>query len=103
MARRGRKPKGPMSLWDKVKAVDENFAVGINAMSEKDIREKLVTMANEDNTFEKSREDDSDLRSLREQLKTAGQTYTVPLTNNKLRRRLCLQTLKERGQLDEPA
>lgn len=102
MARRGRPPKGPKSLWDRVNEIDPDFAGSINGMTDEALREKLVTMANEDNKIEQAREVDTDLKSLREQLKTAGETYSVPLKSNKLRRRLTLQTLKERGKLADP-
>jgi hypothetical protein len=98
MARRGRR-SGPKTVWDRVKDFDPNFAAEINGLTTEALKTKLVTFADEDDKTEKAREEDPDLKSLREELKTAGETYSVPLKRNKLRRKLVLETLSGRGQL----
>lgn len=94
-----RKPKGPESLWDKVKKFDEDLATRITVMTDDELVKKLTGYADDDDKIEDAKSKDGDLVSLREQLKTANETYTIPLKENKLRRKLVLQTLKERGKL----
>jgi hypothetical protein len=94
-----RAPKGPETLYDKVKKFDEDLAVGVNAMSSDDLKSKLVGLSRDDSAIEDARELDSDLKSIQEELTTAKQTYSVPLKQNKLRRKLILDTLKGRGAL----
>lgn len=99
MARKSRKPKQPKTLWDKVHEFDANFAAEINGMTEAILKARLVTFADEDNRTEDARELDTDLKTIKENLKTANETYSVPLKQNKLRRRLILDTLKGLGKL----
>ena len=94
-----RKPRAKKSLWDKVHDIDPGFATGINTMTDDEIATKLVEMANEDGRIEAAKEDDLDLKRAREELSECNKTYSVPLGNNKLRRKLCLETLQGRGKL----
>lgn len=97
MARR--KIKLPKTLWDKVREFDEDLAVTVNSATDESLKGRLVNLSKEDDGLEDAKSKDSDLISLREQLTTANQTYSVPLKQNKLRRKLILQTLQERGKL----
>lgn len=95
-----KKPKkGPETLYDKVKKFDEDLAVRVNVMTDQELLDKLTRYADDDDKIEDAKAQDTDLVSLREQLKTANDTYNVPLKQNKLRRKLVLQSLKERGKL----
>lgn len=96
---RPKKVKAPKTLWDKVREFDENFAVGINSMDDDEMKQKLVSLAGEDDQIEKAREDDTDLASKKEEVKTANETYSVPLKQNRMRRKLVLKTLGERGKM----
>jgi hypothetical protein len=98
MAKR-RAPKGPETLYDKVKKFDEELATRVTVLTDDELTKKLTTFADEDDRVEGAREQDTDLAHIRTELKTANETYTVPLKRNKLRRKLVLQTLKERGKL----
>lgn len=89
--------KGPKSLFDKVNEVDPSFAEEVYALREDQLKEKLVTMARHDTEVEEARKNDTDLQSLREQVKVAGQTYSEPLKANKLKRKLIFEVLSTRG------
>jgi hypothetical protein len=99
MGRGKGKAKGPVTLWDKVNKFDTNFAVEIQTMTSEALSAKLVTVANHDEQIESAREADSDLISLAEQLKTAKETYTVPLKENRMRKKLIIEYLRSRGNL----
>jgi len=94
-----RAKKGPETLWDKVKKFDSDLAVGINGMTEDELKGRLVSIAEGDRKLEDAKEVDVDLISARENLKTCNETYSRPLKENKLRRRLILETLEGRGKL----
>jgi len=93
--------KGPKTLWDKVNAIDSTFAAEIYSRSDESLKDGLVTMANHANSIEEAKENDPDLKSIKEQLKTANQTYSEPLNAIKLKRKLSIQVLRERGKLGE--
>lgn len=101
MAKRGRPAGQPKTLWDKVKDIDEDFAVGINGMSDDQLREKLVNFANESMMYEDKKAADKDLKRLTTEKKTASDTYDEPMKAIKLKRRLAIQTLRERGKLSD--
>lgn len=93
-------PKMPKTLWDKVKDVDETFATEIYSYTDEQLKDRLVTFANEQDKIETAKADDQDLKRLTEEKKTASESYDVPNKGIKLKRKLVLQTLKERGKLD---
>lgn len=101
MARGRRKFKAPETLWDKVKKIDEQYATEIYTLTDEAIKEKLVNFANETQLYEDKKSTDTDLKRLTEERKTAADTYDVPLKGIKLKRRLAIQTLRERGKLSD--
>jgi len=96
MARRAR--KGPKTLWDKVKDIDETFAQEVYSATDENLRNRLSTIAIQMTLNENEMEKDQDLKSLREQAKQAAKTYTEPLAALKLKRKLCYKILEERGK-----
>ena len=97
MSLRFRKNKGPETLEDKVRKIDPDLADGVASMSTDELKNRIVKISQVDEQFEAARRDDQDLKSLQEQLNVARETYSVPLKANKLRRKLILSVLKERG------
>ena len=91
--------KGPKSIFDKVNEIDPAFAEEVYALREDQLKDKLVTMAKHDTEIEEARKNDTDLLSLREQVKVANQTYSEPLKANKLKRKLIFDVLSTRGTL----
>jgi ABC-type Fe3+-hydroxamate transport system substrate-binding protein len=98
MGRKGGR-KGPATLFDKVKALDPDFVETIYSATDEKLNEKLAGLAKTATTFENARDNDHDLKSLREQLKEAGKTYSEPLTACKLKRKLIYKILEERGKV----
>jgi len=94
-----RQSKNPKTVFDKVKDLDPDFAQEVNTMTDTDLKEKVIVLTKYSMEIEEARKEDQDLASLKEQLKTANQTYTEPLKANKLKRQLILDVLKNRGKL----
>ena len=94
-----RKKKGPKTLVDKVREIDSAFADEVYSMTDEGLRNRVITTSKEDLEIEAAKKDDMDLLSLKEQVKVASETYTEPMKANKLRRKLALQVLGERGKL----
>jgi hypothetical protein len=96
VARRSR--KGPMTLWDKVKKIDAEFAEGVYSLSDDQLNNKLIDIAKQSTLNENEMAKDTDLKSLREQAKVAAETYTIPLKALKMKRQLIYKVLEERGK-----
>jgi hypothetical protein len=94
-----RKAKGPKTLWDKVHDVDPSFATSVNTMTEKELREAVVEIDSQDERILKAKEDDFDLKRVREELSEANKSYSEPLKRNALKRKLAITTLQDRGNL----
>jgi hypothetical protein len=94
-----RSKKGPKTVFDIVKEFDEAFATEVFSLSDDKLKDSLTHISGEDEQIEKAREEDPDLPSLREELKTAGETYSIPLKRNRFKKKLILQILQERGKL----
>lgn len=101
MTRKRKGPKLPKSLWDQVKEVDEQFATEIYSLTDDQLKEKLINFANEQQLYEDRKSSDPDLKRLTEERKTVADTYDMPLKAIKLKRRLAIQTLRERGKLSD--
>lgn len=91
-------PKGPPTLYDKVKAVDEDFVNAVYTYSDEQLNEKLSEMAKTTSFQELERDADQDLKSLKEQANEAAKTYSLPLNALKLKRKLIYSILAERGK-----
>lgn len=94
-----RPSKNPKTVFDKVKDLDPDFAQEVNTMTDTDLKERVIVLTKYSMEIEEAKKEDQDLASLKEQLKTANQTYTEPLKANKLKRQLILDVLKNRGKL----
>lgn len=98
MGRGRRFPKGPKSLRDKVRDIDTSFADGVYSMTDDDLKNRLAHYSKEQATIEDAKKEDVDLKRLRGETKTASESYTVPLKAIKLKTRLVLEVLKDRGK-----
>lgn len=85
-------------MSDKVREFDEAFADEVNTMKDEDLKSRLVKFEQECQQIEDARKDDQDLARIREELKTANETYTVPLKQHKFRKKLILDVLQGRGK-----
>lgn len=91
--------RGPKTLFDKVKEIDPYFAEEVYSATDDKLNEKLSTIAKEMTTNEIARDNDLDLKRLKEQARVAGETYSVPLKACKLKRQFIYNILKERGKI----
>lgn len=92
------KRKGPKTLHDLVNEIDPTFANEIYALSDSQINEKLISMAKYKSELEEAQKADTDLQSLREQVRVANKTYTEGFKALKLKRKLACKVLIERGK-----
>lgn len=91
--------KGPKTLFDKVKEIDPYFIEEVYKATDDNLNSRLSTIAKEMTTHENARDNDPDLKKMREQLKSAGETYSKPLNALKLKRKLIYKILEERGKV----
>jgi hypothetical protein len=99
MGRRGRMPRGPKSLIDKVRDIDPTFADEAYSLSDDDIKAKMLTMAKHRSEIEAAKKTDSDLKSKQMEVREANKTYSEPLKAIKLKTDLSLEILKDRGKI----
>lgn len=92
-------PKGKKSLYDQVNALDAAFASQVFAMSDDALRNKLIELAKYEEELLNAKEQDPDLSSARQALQTALSAYSQPLKASRLKRKLILQILTERGKI----
>lgn len=96
MAKRGR--KGPKTLEDKVRDLDQEFVNEVRAGTTDAIKDRLIKMDKYEVELQEAKKEDMDLASKREALKVANQTYSEPLNAIKLKRAFALKVLAEKGQ-----
>jgi hypothetical protein len=99
MGRRGRAPRGPKSLIDRVRDLDPTFADEAYSLSDEALKEKLVTMSKHGQDIDTAKKADQDIKTKREELKVMNQTYSEPLKAIKLKTKLSLEILADRGKL----
>jgi len=97
MARKGPR-KGKKTLEEKVSDFDPYFVEEIRSSTGELIKEKLINLDKHESEINEAKENDEDLKTKREALKFANQTYSEPLSAIKLKRAFALQVLKEKGQ-----
>jgi hypothetical protein len=88
--------KGPKTLFDKVKEIDPYFVQEVYVDTDEKLNERLLGIAQDQDTNELAQESDTTIKSLREQLRVANETYNRPLKACKLKRKLIVQIQKER-------
>ena len=98
MARKFKAPRGPKTLFDKVKDIDPSFLEEVYVLSEEQLKAKLVGILSEQTRLEKAKEDDKDLQQKQEQARVAGETYSIPFKAIKLKRQMIFKVLEERGK-----
>jgi hypothetical protein len=91
--------KSKKSLIEKVREIDEHFAEEAYSLTDDQLKDKMVSLAKYDEELEVAKENDQDLQEKQEQAKVANETYSVPRKANKLKRKLVLEVLRERGKV----
>jgi len=90
--------KGPKSTFDKVKEVDPEFVNTVYTLTEEQLKEKIVALTRNEQEMDQAKSGDMDLARIREELKTANETYSGPLKASKLKKKLILEVLGTRGK-----
>lgn len=93
------KGKKPLTLEDKVRALDESFADSVNTMTEVQLKDRLVDLTNEKVRIDAAKTRDDDLKRLQQEVKEANKTYSEPLNGIKLKTKLLIKILQGRGKL----
>lgn len=93
-----RKPKGPVTLYDKVNKLDPAFAAEVYSFTDDLLKQRLVDLTKTEEELSDAKEKDPDLAEARERLKTANESYREPLKASKLKKKLILQVMSERGK-----
>jgi hypothetical protein len=96
MAKRGRKAK---TTYDKVNELDPGFASEVFSLKDDQLNDKLALMAKHRAEIEEAKTSDESIKRLREELKVAGESYSEPLKGIKLKTKLVIEVLKERGKV----
>lgn len=92
-----KKPKGPKTLEEKVKDVDEYFVEETRLSTSDQIKERLVKLDRYEDELLAIRDEDEDLKIKRDAARIAGETYSIPLKAIKLKRAFSLKVLSEKG------
>jgi hypothetical protein len=92
-----RKKKLNLGAPSKFDALDQEFKDSIAAMSRKDIRERVATIALDQATLMGEKENDQDFLRARERSRDAGAIYREGTKLNKLRIEYAKQVLGDKG------
>ncbi len=84
--------------WDKLKEADPYFVTEVEAMGADALRDSLVKLCVRKQELEEAQKSDVDISRLSNELKTARETYTEPLSTIKLKTKALLQMLELRGE-----
>ena len=95
---RGRKFGSKKSLIDRVRDVDSEFADNVFSLSVDELNKKLSDMAKYQEELNVAKENDTDLRTKREQLRVCNQTYSEPAKAIKLKTKLVVEVLQGKGK-----
>lgn len=95
------KVKKAQTTYDKVKALDPSFVEEVFTLTTEALKERSLGLTKESLELEKARSEDQDLKSLKEQVSEAGAIYRDGLSGNRLKQRLIVEILNERGQRPE--
>jgi hypothetical protein len=92
--------KGPKTLFDKVKELDPTFVEEVYMLKNEQLNDKIADMAKQRTLLEVTQSKDEDIKSLKEQLKVANETYTLPVKAIKMKTKLIYKILQERGEVE---
>ena len=94
----GKRRAGPKTLEEKVHKLDPDFVSEIRSGTTEQAKSKLFRLDKYETELLDAKDDDQDLKSKREALSVANQTYSIPLKAIKLKRAFALKVLAEKGE-----
>lgn len=89
--------KSKQTLEDKIRALDPAFVDDVVALSNDQIKEKLVSITRYDAEMEEAKKNDQHLQETKEQHDAAGEVYKNHNTASKLKKKLLIQILDTRA------
>jgi hypothetical protein len=89
---------GGNTLSAKVQREDPAFIDEVMSMTSDQLKDKIVSLARNQEEILTAKEKDMDLLSLSEQLKTAKETYSLPLKAIKLKVKYLVEMLEAKGK-----
>ncbi len=95
----GRKSKKAVTTYDKVKEKDPSFIEEVYTLTSEALKERIVLLNKHAVEIQEAKKSDTDLAAKENEAKEARKTYTEPLAINRLKRRLLIEILNERGQV----
>jgi hypothetical protein len=94
-----KKAKQPQTLYDKVNKIDPQFAAEVHSLTDEQLKEKIMQISKYESELEDAKAQDPDLKEARERVQVAMESYKEPLKASKLKKKLVLQILTERGKV----
>lgn len=94
----GRRTKKATTVYDKVKELDPSFIEEVYTLTTEALKDRVVTLNKHAVEIQEAKIVDTDLASKEEAAREARKTYSEPLNANRLKRRLIIQILNERGE-----
>ena len=95
MAKKGKTAK---TLFDKVKELDPTFIEEVYSQSGDALKDRVLALTREEQEIETAKQADSSIPAIKEELKAANETYSIPLKAIKMKRRLIMEILGEKGK-----
>ena len=95
MAKRSRKA---LTVYDQLKEKDPSFVEEVYTLSTDALKEKVVSLNKYSFELQEAKKADTDLQHKESEAREARKSYTEPLALNRLKRKLLVQILGERGQ-----
>lgn len=74
-----------------------SFKDAVDAMSEDEVKKRLVDISKAISSFEKDMDNDSKLIALKEQVKEISDTYKIPIKEHQIMIKYLVYTLEQRG------
>lgn len=92
-----RPKKEQKTWWDQLKEADPYFISEIESMGVDSLRDSLVKLCVRKQELEEAKKMDPDLSRIKEELKTANETYSGPLKTIKLKTKALLEMIERRS------
>jgi hypothetical protein len=93
-----KKAKKDNSTEGKLKNIDPNFLDEVMGMSSDELKSRIVLIAKHVEEIKTAKEQDDDLKRMKEQVKVAGETYSEPLKAASLKTKFIIELLLAKGQ-----
>jgi len=90
--------KSGNTLSAKIQKEDPAFIDEVMSMTADQLKDKVISLTRHQEEILNAKEKDTDLLSMQEQLKTAKETYSLPLKAIKLKVKYLIEMLESKGK-----